>query len=151
MHVNFCEYHMYHVKAPLAVTFEICWPQNIFLFSLVFSEFYPVKGYELLLHYKTIPLWNIGQANSNFNGHFDFPPFSKTSNITKETEHTMSQLKIFSPMHEMGLLCAVSVEISMQICTDSMVFAFLWGFVWANKMSECNLYLAQYRTYSPSG
>ena len=59
-------------KAPVAVSLDICLPQNILLFSIVFSEFYPLKGYRLLQHYKTIPAQNIGVVNSNLNGHFDF-------------------------------------------------------------------------------
>ena len=66
---------------------------------MVFTEFYPLKGYGLLQHYETIPLRNIGLVDSNFNGHFDFPPFSKTGNITRKTEWTMTQWKTFCSEH----------------------------------------------------
>ena len=138
-------------KASVAVSLEIYWPQNILLFSLILSEFYPLKWCKLLLHYKTIQLWNIRRVNSNCNGHFDSPPFSKTGNITKKTEHTVSQWGTFSPMDYIGLLCAVYVKISVQICTISSVLAFLRFNSWAHIKSMCNLYLVQNWTYSPSG
>ena len=70
--------------------------------------------------------------------------------MTKNTEHTiMSPWKTFSPMHCIGLLCAVSVKISVQICT--MFFAYSHGGGHFKSGHSFNLYLVQNFTHDPSG
>ena len=85
------------------------------IFSMFFSDFFPLKGYRLLQHNESIPLWNTGLVSSNFNGNFDFPPFCETSNITRKTEFTIFQLKHFVQcirwdysVHSINVFCPFS-------------------------------------------
>ena len=112
--------NIFLIKAPVAVTLEICWRQNIFVFSMIFSEFYPLRGCRLLQHCKTMPLWSTGPVISNFNGHFDFPPFSMTGNITKKTKHTMSQWQTF-------FLC-ITFDYSVQLLCRYAQYPLFWLF-----------------------